>query len=344
MFTVNRLRKCCVALAMLLSGSSQALAQSDVAEILGSGFVLDQAQTATAGKGLSLQTDVMFGKLPDYSSQVQIFRFDGTFGEAVRAIQVPSNALTNPSSPSTAGTILGLTRLLLEEQLTDQLGSAWATRAEELTQTWDSIPAQSHAISIGMDKLQTAAPGERLTLISINCMSPLIDIANLKVTEGTWAAVITASFRAPEGGAGDELASLLGEDDEGSEYDEEGLPGDLGVALFPGSRLIDSGGYGSELQGEWNYLAEQSLDAVQAFYLKSEGRHCYLESEGTMATDDAEIPMNTIYCLTHEGPANEDGDDIVAVTLMPAPAEMVGFEIGRNQGTWTLISFSHWTE
>lgn len=333
-----------MALAMLLSGISQASAQSEVTQILGAGFSLDKAQTETAGKGLSVQIDAMFGNLPEYSSQVQIFRFGGAFGEAVQAIQVPSNALTTPSSPSTAGTILGLTRLMLEQQLTDRLGSAWATRAEELTQTWESIPAQSHMISIGMDKLQSAAPGERLTLISINCMSPLIDIANLEVTEGTWAAVVTASFRVPEGGAGAELASLLGEEDEDSEYGDEGLPGDLGVSVFPGARMIDSGAYGNELQGEWNYLVEQSLGKVQAFYLKTEGRHCYLESEGSMAADDGEIPMHTIYCLTHEGPANEEGDDIVAVTLMPASPDMVGSEMGRNQGIWTLISFSHWTE
>ena len=59
--------------------------------------------------------------------------------------------------------------------------------------------------------------------------------------------------------------------------------------------------------------------------------------------DDEEIMITYMICLNHEGEA-EVGDDIVHLTILKAPKGLLSDALGRNQGTWTLISINRWKE
>jgi hypothetical protein len=48
-------------------------------------------------------------------------------------------------------------------------------------------------------------------------------------------------------------------------------------------------------------------------------------------------------CLNHEGEV-EEGDDVVHLTILEAPKDLLSDSLGRNQGTWTLICINRWVE
>jgi hypothetical protein len=53
--------------------------------------------------------------------------------------------------------------------------------------------------------------------------------------------------------------------------------------------------------------------------------------------------ISYFYLLKHQGDLKV-GDDVVSMTIRPAPKSLLSDALGRNQGTWTLISINRWTE
>jgi hypothetical protein len=64
--------------------------------------------------------------------------------------------------------------------------------------------------------------------------------------------------------------------------------------------------------------------------------------QSSLGSEDG-VMMSTFYLLKHEGEL-KPGDDVISITILPAPKSLLSDVLGRNQGTWTLISVNRWTE
>jgi hypothetical protein len=98
------------------------------------------------------------------------------------------------------------------------------------------------------------------------------------------------------------------------------------------------------LQGDVNYLVEMSTDQAVNFFKKGQKRFVNSFEQSESYTQDGDMTMiSYFYLLNHTGEL-KIGDDVVSMTIQSAPKSILTDALGRNQGTWTLISINRWTE
>ena len=96
------------------------------------------------------------------------------------------------------------------------------------------------------------------------------------------------------------------------------------------------------LQGDVNYVAEMSTDQVINFFKNNKKRFVNSFEQSELISQNGAM-ISSFYLLKHQGDLKV-GDDVVSMTIQPAPKSILSDALGRNQGTWTLISISRWTE
>jgi hypothetical protein len=306
--------------------------------ILGNGFTFDVRQSDSSSQSTGMMFDMMFGQMPGYSVETEIYRFNGSFDQAKKSINVPPNADVQPTQDQTAGMILGIFRGMFEAQAGEVLGREWLQQAEAKTEEWGSIPVKKYSFSVGRDKLmamEQLPPGEKVSFLAVECSNPLLDLTNLEIVDGTWAYISKVTLVVPDMSAD---AGFLGGEDEDSERAM-----DPGVEVMPGSTFVDAEETSYDLAGELNWLIEKPIQAVVDFYLASSNRNCSVDSESSMYVDDSEVPYYSLYCLTHKGELKA-GDDVIAVDITRPERGLLSEVVGRNQGTWTIISINRWVE
>jgi len=178
--------------------------------------------------------------------------------------------------------------------------------------------------------------GEKVEMRIISVSNPYIDLDNLKVIEGTWVSEVVATTTITE--------EMMEDDSEGFEDDWDEQEMELDVDLPQDVRFVgfDDVADSEFLQGDVNYLAEMTTDQAISFFKNNKKR--FINSFEQMESASQELGMITnFYLLKHDGEL-KSGDDVISVTIMPAPKSILSDALGRNQGTWTLISVSNWIE
>ena len=94
----------------------------------------------------------------------------------------------------------------------------------------------------------------------------------------------------------------------------------------------------------------QSMDFVVVFwstrvinfFKNSEGRFVNSFEQSESYSEEGGM-ITYFYLMKHQGELKA-GDDVVSLTIQKAPKSILSDVLGRNQGVWTLISISRWTE
>jgi len=160
--------------------------------------------------------------------------------------------------------------------------------------------------------------------------------AEKSLLEDNWPQLVTAMDAGSDDA--DEWADDWGE--EGGDDDAADIDIDLPDGALPFNP--DATSYSAFFYGA-SYLWKGSPAATVELLLASSGRHCYLEDESIMAMDEGDTTIYTVYCLTHPGEV-EEGDDILALTVMAAPVGLVGDLFARPERGWSAISVDRWIE
>jgi hypothetical protein len=178
--------------------------------------------------------------------------------------------------------------------------------------------------------------GEKVEIRMISLSSPYIDFDNLKVIEGTWISEVVATTTITE--------EMLEDDSGGFEDDWDEQEMELDVDLPEGVRFVgfDDVADSELLQGDVNYLVEMSTEQTISFFKNNKKRFINSFKQARMGSQEG-VMITYFYLLKHDGELKQ-GDDVISVTIQPAPKSILSDALGRNQGTWTLISISHWVE
>lgn len=329
-------------LALLLSFSlSSALFANDfAANMLGPGFTYNKNYSQQNSSSRNFGPVFMYMRIPGAKTQVGIYQYNGNIDQAIASIPIPPDSDVTDKAVQYAAANLGMFLEISKGMKEIDLNSEWRTRAASKVIEWSDVKYLSYRISRGMAiDDEDMKVGDKIDMISIETRSPFVDYNSLTVVPGTWAVVYKTSFV---------VSDEMMEDDEGDEYgwgDEEqgGSAVDPGIKLMDGSRKFDTEATIPYNFGENNYLVENSLEAARKFYLEVSGKHCRVDDEYEMLHDEKTYTAVTIYCLDKSGNI-APGDKIIAITLSAAPKEILSDILGRNQGTWTLVSISSWVE
>ena len=162
------------------------------------------------------------------------------------------------------------------------------------------------------------------------------DLDNLKLVEGTWVSEIIATTVITQ--------EMLDDDADEFEDEWEEQEMDMDVDVPEGSHFVwfDDVADSEFLQGDANYLVEMSTDQVINFYKNNKKRFVNSFEQSEMYGENGGM-ITTFYLLKHQGEL-KIGDDVVSMTIQSAPKSILSDALGRNQGTWSLISISRWTE
>jgi hypothetical protein len=190
--------------------------------------------------------------------------------------------------------------------------------------------------SAGIQNPENLHVGDKVEIRMISLSNPYVDLDNLKVIEGTWVSDIVASTIITQEMLDSEAVGF--ED----EWDEQEM--DMDVDLPTGVHFVryDDVADSELLQGDVNYVVEISTDQAISFFKNNTERFINSFEQSELASQDGAV-MTTFYLLKHKGEL-KTGDDVVSMTIQPAPKSILSDVLGRNQGTWTLISISRWTE
>jgi len=180
------------------------------------------------------------------------------------------------------------------------------------------------AVSRAFERIGTSTQAERLLL------------------EDNWPQLVTAIDAGSDDG--DEWADDEWADDDWGEEGGDDDAVDIDIDLPDGALPFDPNAtsYSAFFYGD-SYVLRGTPAATVELLLASSGRYCYLEDESIMAMDEGDTTIYTVYCLTHPGEM-EEGDDILALTVMEAPVDMIGDLFARPERGWSAISVDRWIE
>jgi hypothetical protein len=318
-------------LFLILSGESKA---QDIHSIFDNKLSLDN--------NLSSQTKAAEGLMATYGDvQVKVYRFDGSFQEAVNTMKAPHNANVGTVSEQALGIGLSMFLFMSEDFDPKPMDEAWYEKAREKVTEYENIAGKSLSVTIEPDQIQNPENlkvGDKMEMRIISLSQPYMDLDNLEVVEGTWVseALVTIVI------TGDMLEDDF--DDFEEEWDEEEM--DMDVDLPEGAYFVgfDDVADTEWLQGDVNYLVEMSADQAVSFFKQGQKRFVNSFEQTESYSQDGDMTMvSYFYMLKHQGEL-KSGDDVVSLTIMSAPKSILTDALGRNQGTWTLISISRWTE
>jgi len=294
----------------------------------------------TLDSQLSNQTKALDGLMAAYGEvQTKVYKFEGTFEEAFDNMKAPNNAdvgqVTNQPLANNYSMYILMTENLLPKPMSDD----WYEQAAQKINELSSKMGKSASITIhapGMQNPDNYGVGDKVEMRMISLSSPYIDLDNFKVIEGTWVSDIVASTMITQ--------QMLDTDSDDFEDEWEEENADLDIVLPKGAQLVrfDVVADTELLQGDVNYVVEISTDQVISFFKNNSGRFMNSFEQSPLGSEDG-VMTTTFYLLKHKGEL-KPGDDVISITILPAPKSLLSDVLGRNQGTWTLISVNHWTE
>jgi len=318
-------------LAIMFSGET--LAQ-DIQTIFNNKLTLDN--------NLSNQTKAADGLLSIYGRvQTKVYSYGGSFQEAVNTMKAPDNAVVSTVTDQPLGNNISVFLLFTENLDSKPMNEAWYEKARKKMNEYENTMGKSLSITINPGQAQNPenlSVGEKIEMRFISLSRPYFDLDNLQLIEGTWVSETVATIVVTQ--------DMLDNDSESFEdgWDEEEM--DMDVELPEGAHFVsfDDVADAEWLQGDVNYLVEMSSDQAVNFFKKGQKRfvNSFEQSESYSQEGDM-IMISYFYLLKHQGDLKV-GDDVVSVTIQPAPNSILIDALDRNQGTWTLISLSRWTE
>lgn len=273
--------------------------------------------------------------------QTKIYLYEGSFEEAVNTMKVPDNASVSTVTNQPLGNSISMYLLLSENLDSKPMNEAWYEKARTKVSEYEDTMGKSLSVTINPSQVQNPENlrvGEKIEMRIISLSRPYIDFDNLQVVEGTWVSETVVSMVITQ--------DMLENDSEGFEdgWDEEEM--DMDVELPEGAHFVsfDDVADSELLQGDVNYLVEMSSNQAVNYFKKGQKRfvNSFEQSESFSQEGDM-IMISYFYLLKHQGDL-KIGDDVVSMTIQTAPKSILTDALGRNQGTWTLISISRWTE
>jgi hypothetical protein len=271
--------------------------------------------------------------------QTKIYSYGGSFEDAVNNMKAPHNADVSTVTNQHLGNNFSMFILMTENLDPKPMSGTWYDKAREKVNEFTGKMGKSLSITINSSRMQNGENlrvGDKVEIRMISVSNPYVDLDNLKVIEGTWVSDIVASTIITQEMLDSEAVGF--ED----EWEEEEM--DMDVDLPTGVHFVkvDDVADSELLQGDVNYVVEISTDQAIRFFKNNTGRSINSFEQYELASQDGAM-MTTFYLLKHKGELKK-GDDVVSVTIQPAPKSILSDVLGRNQGTWTLISINRWTE
>jgi len=294
----------------------------------------------TLDSQLSRQTKALDGLMAAYGEvQTKVYKFEGTFEEAFDNMKAPNNADVGQVTNQPLGNNYSMYILMTENLAPKPMSDDWYEQAAQKINDLSGKMGKSTSITIhapGMQNPENYGVGDKVEIRMISLSSPYIDLDNFKVIEGTWVSDVVASTVITQ--------QMLDSDSDDFEDEWEEENADLDIVLPKGAQLVrfDDVADTELLQGDVNYVIEISTDQVISFFKNNSGRFMNSFEQSPLGSDDG-VMMTTFYLLKHKGEL-KPGDDVISITILPAPKSLLSDVLGRNQGTWTLISVNRWTE
>lgn len=289
---------------------------------------------------LSSQTKALDGFMSSYGKvTTKIYKFDGSFEDAVNNMKIPANADVEDVVNQALGYNISMVVMLTENLDPKPMNDDWYNKAQQKVKEFADKNGKSMSMTIypnDMQNPENIQVGEKMEMRIISVSSPFVDLDNLKIIEGTWVSEVLATTIITE-------EMMEGESD-GFEDDWNEQEIELDVDLPQGVRFVgfDDVADSELLQGDVNYLAEMTTDQAISFFKNNKKRFINSFEQMESASEELGV-MTNFYLLEHDGEL-KSGDDVISVTIMSAPKSILSDALGRNQGTWTLISVSNWTE
>ena len=289
---------------------------------------------------LSGQTKAVDALMKAYGAvETKIYKYEGSFEDAVQNMKAPENADVGPVNTQSLGSGFGAFIMMTENLDPRPMDDEWYDKARRKADELMERSGKSLSMTISSSNVQQPENirlGDKVELRMISVSSPYVDLDNLKIVEGTWVSDVVASTVITQ--------EMMDSDSGDSEDGWDDKPADMDVDLPSGAHFVnlDEVADTEFLQGDVNYVVEMSDDQVVNFFKNSKGRFVNgLEQYESYTGEDG--MMTTFYLLKHQGEL-KPGDDVVSLTIQPAPKSVLSDVLGRNQGVWTLISISRWTE
>ena len=294
----------------------------------------------TLDSQLSRQTKALDGLMAAYGEvQTKVYKFEGTFEEAFDNMKAPNNADVGQVTKQPLGNNYSMYILMTANLVPKPMSDDWYEQAAQKINDLSGKMGKSASITIrapGIQNPENYGVGDKVEIRMISLSSPYIDLDNFKVIEGTWVSDIAASTVITQ--------QMLDTDSDDFEDEWEEENADLDINLPKGVQLVrfDDVADTELLQGDVNYVVEISTDQAISFFKNNSGRFMNSFEQSPLGSEDG-VMMTTFYLLKHKGEL-KPGDDVISITILPAPKSLLSDVLGRNQGTWTLISVNHWTE
>lgn len=294
----------------------------------------------TLDANLSNQTKAIDGLMASYGKvQTKVYSYEGSFENAVNNMKAPHNADVSTVSNQHLGNNFSMFILMTENFDPKPMSGTWYDKAREKVNELADKMGKSLSITInssGMQNGENLRVGDKIELRMISISNPYVDLDNLKVIEGTWVSDIVASTIISQEMLDSEAVGFE------EEWDEQEM--DMDVDLPAGSHFVrfDDVADSELLQGDVNYVVEISTDQAINFFKNNSERFINGFEQSELASQDGTM-ITTFYLLKHKDELKK-GDDVVSITIQQAPKSILSDALGRNQGTWTLISISRWIE
>lgn len=294
----------------------------------------------TLGANLSSQTKALDGLMAPYGKvQTKIYRYNGSFEDAVNNINAPVNSIVSNVNHQSLGSVFNMFILMTENLDPKPMPETWYTKAQGKAKELSGKMGKSLSITINPEETENSENlrvGQKVEMKIITLSSPYVDMDNFKIIEGVWVSEVVATTIVTE--------DMLEDDSQVFEDDRDEQETKMDVDLPKGVQFVgfDDVADSELLQGDVNYLVEMSTDQAINFFKNNKKR--FMNSFEQMESASGELGLMTnFYLLEHDGEL-KPGDDVISVTIMSAPKSILSDALGRNQGTWTLISVSNWTE
>ena len=281
----------------------------------------------------------MFGEAK-VDLKTEVYRYNGSFEDAVENVNPPNDSNVSDSSKQHFAGALNMFVMITESLDPKPMNAAWYEKASAKAREFGDQTGKLWSMTIGenqMENTDNLPVGSKISIRTISLVSPYFDMDNLKVVEGTWVTELIATIVVTQD------MVIGGSDDFEDEWDKQEM--DMDIDLPEGAHFvsIDDVADAEMMQGDANYVVEMSTDQVIAFYKNYQKRFFTSLEQSEMASDDENLMITYMTFLQHEGDV-EVGDDVVNLTILPAPKGLLSDALGRNQGTWTLICVNRWVE
>ncbi|MFC2168003.1 hypothetical protein ACFLRW_03390 [Acidobacteriota bacterium] len=333
------MKKNTLILVLTISLFTGSVFAQDVKTIFNGSLTYDAAMSGKT-KATTGMIKALFDEL-NGDLDTRVYRFTGSFEEAINNVMAPSDANVSGVSEQPFAGALNMFVMMTENFDPKPMGNDWYEKVNEKAAELGDQTGKSWTMTIGESALENPANlklGSKVSVRTITVASPFFDMDNFLLVDGTWVTEMIATIVVTE--------ELLAESSGGfeEEWDEEEM--DMDIELPSDSHFVSFNDVANTemMQGDANYVVEMSADQVISFYKNYKKRHCTIEEQSSMfGDDDKEIMITYMVCLTHEGEV-ETGDDVVHLTIIEAPKDLLSDALGRNQGIWTLISINRWVE